>query len=121
LPRDPQRRSRPARSRDDGDGVRVGDGDQGCEARPPDRRDPGRLPPTHRRVELNSVRDAWRHVRFRLVHSANWLFIVPGAVAVVVRARDARTVRLRQESRRPVVVGAGPDPCQLSCRRRRAG
>src|SRR5215211_5999954 len=34
--------------------------------------------------KLNSVRDAWRHVRFMLVHSANWLFVVPGAVAVVV-------------------------------------
>jgi hypothetical protein len=34
--------------------------------------------------KLNSVRDAWRHFRFMLVHSATWLFFVPGAVAMVV-------------------------------------
>ena len=32
--------------------------------------------------KLNSVRDAWRHVRFMLVHSATWLFFVPGGVAM---------------------------------------
>jgi len=34
--------------------------------------------------KLNSVRDAWRHVRFMLVHSATWLFLVPGSVALLV-------------------------------------
>ena len=32
--------------------------------------------------KLNSVRDAWRHVRFMLVHSATWLFLIPGGVAM---------------------------------------
>ena len=30
--------------------------------------------------KLSSFRDGWRHLRFLLVHSPNWLFIVPGAV-----------------------------------------
>ena len=33
--------------------------------------------------KLNSVRDAWRHVRFMLVHSATFLFLVPGLLALV--------------------------------------
>jgi hypothetical protein len=32
--------------------------------------------------KLNSVRDAWRHVRFMLVHSATWLFVIPGSLAL---------------------------------------
>jgi Glycosyl transferase family 2 len=32
--------------------------------------------------KLNSVRDAWRHVRFMLIHSATWLFLVPGTLAM---------------------------------------
>jgi hypothetical protein len=32
--------------------------------------------------KLNRVPDAWRHVRFMLVHSATFLFLVPGAAAV---------------------------------------
>jgi hypothetical protein len=32
--------------------------------------------------KLNSVRDAWRHVRFMLIHSATWLFLVPGGLAI---------------------------------------
>jgi Glycosyl transferase family 2 len=34
--------------------------------------------------KLNSMRDAWRHVRFMLVHSATWLFLVPGVLGLVV-------------------------------------
>jgi glycosyltransferase involved in cell wall biosynthesis len=30
--------------------------------------------------KLSSFRDGWRHLRFLLVHSPNWLFIVPGAI-----------------------------------------
>jgi glycosyltransferase involved in cell wall biosynthesis len=30
--------------------------------------------------KLSSFRDGWRHLRFLLVHSPNWLFIVPGMV-----------------------------------------
>lgn len=33
--------------------------------------------------KLNSVRDAWRHIRFMLVHSATFLFLVPGLLALV--------------------------------------
>jgi hypothetical protein len=33
--------------------------------------------------KLNSVRDAWRHIRFMLVHSATFLFVIPGAAALV--------------------------------------
>lgn len=33
--------------------------------------------------KLNSVRDAWRHLRFMLVHSATHLFVVPGVLAAV--------------------------------------
>jgi glycosyltransferase involved in cell wall biosynthesis len=33
--------------------------------------------------KLNSFRDAWRHVRFMLVHTSTYLFVVPGLVATV--------------------------------------
>jgi glycosyltransferase involved in cell wall biosynthesis len=33
--------------------------------------------------KLNSIRDAWRHVRFMLVHSATFLFLIPGGLALV--------------------------------------
>jgi hypothetical protein len=33
--------------------------------------------------KLNSVRDAWRHIRFMLVHSATFLFVVPGGAAAI--------------------------------------
>lgn len=32
--------------------------------------------------KLNSVRDAWRHIRFMLIHSATFLFLIPGGVAM---------------------------------------
>jgi hypothetical protein len=34
--------------------------------------------------KLNSFRDAWRHVRFMLVHSATFLFVVPGTLGMLV-------------------------------------
>jgi glycosyltransferase involved in cell wall biosynthesis len=34
--------------------------------------------------KLSSFRDGWRHLRFLLVHSPTWLFIVPGAVMLLV-------------------------------------
>jgi glycosyltransferase involved in cell wall biosynthesis len=34
--------------------------------------------------KLNSFRDAWRHVRFMLAHSATFLFLAPGALAMLV-------------------------------------
>ena len=33
--------------------------------------------------KLNGFRDAWRHVRFMLVHSASFLFLLPGGVAAL--------------------------------------
>ena len=34
--------------------------------------------------KLNSWRDGWRHLRFMLVHSATFLFLIPGAVLFVL-------------------------------------
>jgi hypothetical protein len=42
--------------------------------------------------KLSSFRDGWRHLRFLLVHSPTWLFIVPGLVMGVVGALVALTV-----------------------------
>jgi glycosyltransferase involved in cell wall biosynthesis len=36
--------------------------------------------------KLSSFRDGWRHLRFLLVHSPNYLFIVPGTVMTVLGA-----------------------------------
>jgi hypothetical protein len=45
--------------------------------------------------KLSSFRDGWRHLRFLLVHSPNWLFIVPGAVLAVLGVIVALTVLLQ--------------------------
>jgi hypothetical protein len=42
--------------------------------------------------KLSSLRDGWRHLRFLLVHSPNWLFIVPGAVMAFAGLLVALTV-----------------------------
>jgi glycosyltransferase involved in cell wall biosynthesis len=47
--------------------------------------------------KLSSFRDGWRHLRFLLVHSPNWLFIVPGAVMALLGALIALTVLLQIE------------------------
>jgi glycosyltransferase involved in cell wall biosynthesis len=44
--------------------------------------------------KLSSFRDGWRHLRFLLVHSPTWLFIVPGAVMAVLGTLVALTVLL---------------------------
>jgi glycosyltransferase involved in cell wall biosynthesis len=36
--------------------------------------------------KLSSFRDGWRHLRFLLVHSPNYLFIIPGALMAIVGA-----------------------------------
>jgi glycosyltransferase involved in cell wall biosynthesis len=49
----------------------------------------------HRREgesKLSSFRDGWRHLRFLLVHSPTYLFLVPGAFMVVLGALVAATV-----------------------------
>jgi glycosyltransferase involved in cell wall biosynthesis len=45
--------------------------------------------------KLSSFRDGWRHLRFLLVHSPNWLFIVPGAVLAVLGVFVSLTVLLQ--------------------------
>jgi glycosyltransferase involved in cell wall biosynthesis len=45
--------------------------------------------------KLSSFRDGWRHLRFLLVHSPNWLFIVPGAVMALLGALVSVTVLLQ--------------------------
>jgi glycosyltransferase involved in cell wall biosynthesis len=45
--------------------------------------------------KLSSFRDGWRHLRFLLVHSPNWLFIVPGAVMALLGALVSLTVLLQ--------------------------
>jgi glycosyltransferase involved in cell wall biosynthesis len=47
--------------------------------------------------KLSSFRDGWRHLRFLLVHSPTWLFIVPGAVTAALGAVIALTVLLQIE------------------------
>jgi glycosyltransferase involved in cell wall biosynthesis len=45
--------------------------------------------------KLSSFRDGWRHLRFLLVHSPTWLFIVPGAVLAALGTLIALTVLLQ--------------------------
>jgi glycosyltransferase involved in cell wall biosynthesis len=45
--------------------------------------------------KLSSFRDGWRHLRFLLVHSPNWLFIVPGAAMAALGTVVALTVLLQ--------------------------
>jgi glycosyltransferase involved in cell wall biosynthesis len=47
--------------------------------------------------KLSSFRDGWRHLRFLLVHSPTWLFIVPGVVTAMLGAVIALTVLLQIE------------------------
>jgi glycosyltransferase involved in cell wall biosynthesis len=47
--------------------------------------------------KLSSFRDGWRHLRFLLVHSPTWLFIVPGAVMAALGTLVALTVLLNLE------------------------
>ena len=42
--------------------------------------------------KLSSFRDGWRHLRFLLVHSPTWLFIVPGGAMAAVGLLIALTV-----------------------------
>jgi glycosyltransferase involved in cell wall biosynthesis len=53
--------------------------------------------PREGQSKLSSFRDGWRHLRFLLVHSPNWLFIVPGAVMAMLGAVIALTVLLQIE------------------------
>jgi hypothetical protein len=45
--------------------------------------------------KLSSFRDGWRHLRFLLVHSPTWLFIVPGALMALIGTAVAALVLLQ--------------------------
>jgi glycosyltransferase involved in cell wall biosynthesis len=47
--------------------------------------------------KLSSFRDGWRHLRFLLVHSPNWLFIVPGALMAMLGVLVSLTVLFQIE------------------------
>jgi glycosyltransferase involved in cell wall biosynthesis len=47
--------------------------------------------------KLSSFRDGWRHLRFLLVHSPNWLFIVPGAILALLGFLISLTVLFQIE------------------------
>jgi hypothetical protein len=51
--------------------------------------------PREGQSKLSSFRDGWRHLRFLLVHSPNWLFIFPGAAMALLGALVALTVLLQ--------------------------
>ena len=55
--------------------------------------------------KLNRFGDAWRHVRFMLLYSPSWLFLLPGARAAAARPR--RDARARRRARRRCSAGAG--------------
>ena len=58
--------------------------------------------------KLSSFRDGWRHLRFLLVHSPTWLFIVPGAADGGARHAD-RPHRAASGGRARARVGPAHD------------
>ena len=56
--------------------------------------------------KLSSFRDGWRHLRFLLVHSPNWLFIVPGAVMALLGVPDRADRFVPDRGLRPRVGSA---------------
>jgi glycosyltransferase involved in cell wall biosynthesis len=48
--------------------------------------------PREGRSKLSTFRDGWRHLRFLLVHSPTYLFVIPGAVLALLGAVIALTV-----------------------------
>jgi hypothetical protein len=51
--------------------------------------------------KLNSVRDAWRHIRFMLVHSATYLFLLPGGIAAATGVATLTVFAARPSLGRP--------------------
>ena len=47
--------------------------------------------------KLNRFGDAWRHVRFMLLYSPSWLYLVPGSAAPAARARRHGLPRRRAD------------------------
>ena len=72
--------------------------------------------------KLSSFRDGWRHLRFLLVHSPNWLFIVPGRRAWRCSAcSSSLTVLLQIQVLRPRVGPARDGGRRAADDRRHAG
>ena len=71
--------------------------------------------------KLSSFRDGWRHLRFLLVHSPTHLFMVPGAVLLVVGALVALTSLTQVERPRPRVGAALDGRRRAADDRRRPG
>ena len=96
--RRPPRRAAAARPAHDRHGVRLRDG-RSAPARSGSRSReiPIDYHPREGESKLSSFRDGWRHLRFLLVHSPNWLFIVPGAVMATLGVLVALTVLLQIE------------------------
>lgn len=55
----------------------------------------------NRAPHLRSWRDGWRHLRFLLIHSPNWLFIYPGALLTISGALGASVLMVS-----PIRVGS---------------
>ena len=80
---------RPAHHRD---GVRLGDGHPGLEGEAARSAEfPIEYHPRGGESKLSSFRDGWRHLRFLLVHSPTYLFVIPGAVHGRARRADRRS------------------------------
>ena len=65
-------------------GAGLGDRHQRGQGRPPGHRGADHLPPAEGESKLNSMRDGWRHLRFMLLLSPNWLFTGPGIAMFVL-------------------------------------
>ena len=64
--------------------------------------------------KLSSFRDGWRHLRFLLVHSPNWLFIVPGALMALLglaRGPDRAASRSRSSAASGTCTRWSPARC----------
>ena len=71
--------------------------------------------------KLSSFRDGWRHLRFLLVHSPNYLFIFPGAVMAALGAADRVDRRRPPGHVRPRVGHPRADRRRAAGDRRHAG
>ena len=71
--------------------------------------------------KLSTWRDGWRHLRFLLVHSPTYLFLIPGAILSAVGALILLTVLARVRHLRPPVGPARHDRRLDAGDRRHAG
>ena len=54
-----------------------------------------------RRPHLRSWRDGWRHLRFLLIYSPKWLFLLPGFLALIIGLAGASVLAVS-----PITIGA---------------